>query len=226
MQDFTAFMELIACIVAFSTIRFSTPLLLYVRLSVLLAYCTERVAIYYSYELLKKNNLFLFNIYVTLDMINWTFIFYQVHPDKKSRRFILSAALVYFGVNYYNLVYGMGWNVMPINPFLVFAIFVILFAMLYFYRTNRMSFHDPMKDPVFWVCAACFFYFSISFMVMALKHPRFYYSSFSNSTQYYLLLFSNGFYYLLLSFSFVLCYYTCSRPAQASSLTSSSSPAL
>jgi len=224
-KDFTVFMELIASIVALATIRRSTLILNYVRFIVILGFLNERLARIYIVAFHKTNNIVFYNVFILSEIVTWTWIYFLLHKDKKVRLFILVSALFYFSFSYYNLVYGMGWYVMPINPFRVFGIFAVLYAMIYFYRTTLKPFHDPMRDPLFWVCAGNFFYFSITFVIMALKDPRFYGISFSVPYQRFLHLFSNGFYYLLLSFSFALCYYTCSRPTRASSLTSSSSPA-
>ena len=93
----------------------------------------------------------------------WLYVFRQILRGRKIRRAILPAALILFVYSIIELQLR-SWHHLHADSFRLYEVFILLLSCSYLYGTFRIDYYVLVRDPVFWICAACIVYHSILFL--------------------------------------------------------------
>ncbi len=131
--------------------RWLIPFLLYMVL-------TETFGRYIRTEL-HKPNVWLYNIYMPIEALIYSFLFYKYASSKWLKKscvyFIISIPIVSLS----NVLFGQGFFNFNTHTNIIFTICLLVLNIMYFvdiFLNEKIV--TPIKEPMFWVATGLFFY--------------------------------------------------------------------
>lgn len=148
----------------------------------------------------------LYNIFYFIDMSIWFYIFYKIHQKQKAIKLVvlLEALAIIFGIieSYHR------WGRMHTLSIRFYSIVIIFFSILYLYHALSKEYYEVFRDPVFYVCAACILYHSLTFIKFTtISEYIFFKDGIALKVFYTLDAVANFLYYPLLCAAFIVSFY-------------------
>lgn len=125
----------------------------------------EIVGWYYALHHLQNH--FLVNIFSYLDIVFWSYYFYQILSNKISKGIVMALFSLTLTFNIFShLFLSQDFNRLDSFAISVSYISLIMMSILYFYQLlNSLEINDLFQYPHFWINSAVLIYFSGSFFM-------------------------------------------------------------